>query len=485
MIKMTAITKYRSRLASYSLVLLAVFLPLLLRRPVEAWVGSGPPLIVFVPAVTVCAWYGGLWPGLTATALSALACVVLFFEPVGLPLVDSPNDRFRLAIFVVQGVLTSVLMERLHASFHRAATSNQEAEYFRAASRRSEDRLQAILDNSMAVVFMKDTSGRYVLVNNRFKSLFIRDGQEVLGKTAYEVFPRDVADVLSRNDREVIESRQAIEVEETIPEEDGPHTFVSLKFPLFDSAKAPIAIGGVSTDITTLKDAQRRALQSERLAAIGQMVAGLAHESRNALQRGQACLELLALRLKNQPQVLDLIAGIQQAQDDLHRYYEEVRNYAAPIRLERQTCSLEEIIHEAWDRLGVVRHGRVARLLTPSDPSPTCAVDRFRLVQVLYNVFDNALAASDGPSEIEVTWNDTFLGEVPAVSLTVRDNGVGFSAEQRKNLFEPFYTTKAHGTGLGLAIAKRVVDAHEGQIAVGKEDGMGATILITIPRGVS
>ena len=162
------------------------------------------------------------------------------------------------------------------------------------------------------------------------------DAREVIGKTDHELFPRDTADMISRNDRQILESGKADEYEENVLQGDGPHTYVSLKFPLLDSAAVPFAVGGISTDITTLKDAQRRALQSERLAAIGQVVAGLAHESRNALQRGQACLELLALRLKNQPEVLGLVSGIQEAQDDLHRFYEEVRNYAAPILLDRR-----------------------------------------------------------------------------------------------------------------------------------------------------
>src|SRR5271157_1867796 len=84
---------------------------------------------------------------------------------------------------------------------------------------------------------------------------------------------------------------------EVIPWGDRSHASVSLKFPLLDSAGVPYAVGGVSTDITLLKEAQRRAVQAERLAAIGQMAAGLAHEGRNALQRSQICLELLTRQL--------------------------------------------------------------------------------------------------------------------------------------------------------------------------------------------
>ena len=95
------------------------------------------------------------------------------------------------------------------------------------------------------------------------------------------------------------------------------------------------AILKIGQDITFLKQAQERALQAERLAAIGQVVAGLAHESRNALQRSQACLEMLALTVRDRPEALDLIERLQQAQDHLHTLYEDVRSYAAPIKLDK------------------------------------------------------------------------------------------------------------------------------------------------------
>src|SRR5205807_769541 len=96
-------------------------------------------------------------------------------------------------------------------------------------------------------------------------------------------------------------------------------------------------------DVTDLQVAQQRAVQTERLAAIGQMAAGLAHESRNCLQRSQACLTILGLRLADRPEALKLLGRAQKAQDDLHRLYEEVREYAAPLRLEMQRCQLADV----------------------------------------------------------------------------------------------------------------------------------------------
>src|SRR5262245_25588308 len=123
---------------------------------------------------------------------------------------------------------------------------------------------------------------------------------------------------------------------------DGSRRWVAWNArPLADYDGGP-ALLKVGQDITYVKQGQERALQAERLAAIGQMVAGLAHESRNALQRAQACLEMLALAVRDRPEALDLIARLQNAQDHLHHLYEDVRSYAAPITLERRPCDLGE-----------------------------------------------------------------------------------------------------------------------------------------------
>jgi signal transduction histidine kinase len=189
---------------------------------------------------------------------------------------------------------------------------------------------------------------------------------------------------------------------------------------------------------------------------------------------------MLALRVKDRPEVLELVAGAQEAQDDLHRLYEEVRGYAAPIVLDRRPCRLRDVLHEAWDRLGPNRCGRDAVLRERGDPAASCLGDRFRLAQVFRNILENSLAACRDPVAIDVDWSATEVKGRPAVHVAVRDNGPGLSAEQRQNLFEPFYTTKTQGTGLGLAIARRIVEAHDGLIQVDPDGGPGASILITL-----
>ena len=228
------------------------------------------------------------------------------------------------------------------------------------------------------------------------------------------------------------------------------------------------AILKVGQDITFLKQAQERALQAERLAAIGQMVTGLAHESRNALQRSQACLEMLALAVRDRPEALDLIDRLQKAQDHLHT---STRTSAAtPPRSSwtRRPCDLRAVWREAWAHLEPARQAKQADAARERPTASTCAAsaDPFRLEQVFRNILDNALAACSPPvDDRDPAPRRPSSTASRRSAIAVRDNGPGIAAEQRAKIFDPFFTTKAKGTGLGMAIARRIVEAHGGQIA--------------------
>jgi PAS domain S-box-containing protein len=136
--------------------------------------------------------------------------------------------------------------------------------------RQREAQLDAILDNSAAVIYLKDRKGRYMLVNRRFEELFHIARADVIGKTDHDVFPVYVADGFRANDRRVLKARSALEMEETAPGDDGDHTYISVKFPLFDTNGEPYGVCGISTDITSRKRAEQDLKESKD--RIGQII---------------------------------------------------------------------------------------------------------------------------------------------------------------------------------------------------------------------
>jgi len=174
---------------------------------------------------------------------------------------------------------------------------------------------------------------------------------------------------------------------------------------------------------------------------------------------------------------------VQKAQDDLHRLYEDVREYAAPINLGWRACDLAAVWREAWEDLAASRAGRQAELREEVGGVDThCEASPFHLRQVFRNLLDNALSVTDGPVEVVVYCTEAEIQDRRALRIKVRDNGPGFTEERRERAFQPFFTTKVRGTGLGLAICARIVEAHGGNIALGPPDGPGAAVVITLPR---
>jgi signal transduction histidine kinase len=214
--------------------------------------------------------------------------------------------------------------------------------------------------------------------------------------------------------------------------------------------------------VARMQELEERARQAERLAAIGQAMAVLSHESGNALARSQAVLEMLALEVQDRPEALELIARARKAQDALLRLYEGVRNFAATIKLDRDLWDLSAAWRQAWANvLGAGVPAKGASLVEhTAEVDLRCEADHFRLEQVFRNLFENALAACPGPARVEVVCSDTMLQGRPALRVAVRNNGPGLPPGLGEKVFAPFFTTKKKETGLGLAIVRRIVEAH-------------------------
>jgi PAS domain S-box-containing protein len=336
-------------------------------------------------------------------------------------------------------ILKPINTEALRASLFRVADRQRLAQ----AKARSEAAFRTLVETApcMIVILRPDQA---ILYFNQFAEEVTgyRD-DEVLGKDFFALFlPAELRPVMAESLRGALCGSAMRGVENPVLCKDGTRRWVlwnAQGLPDHEGGPAVLAIG---QDITALKQSQERTLQAERLAAIGQMMTGLAHESGNALARSQACLEMLALEVEDRPEAQELVVRVQNAQNHLQQLYDEVRNYAAPLRLEREPWPLDAVWRQAWQNLGVRRQGRVANLREETTGVDLrCPIDPFRLEQVFRNIFENALAACPGELEIRVACGNALLEGAPAIRVSVRDNGPGLTPEVRRRIFEPFFTT--------------------------------------------
>jgi signal transduction histidine kinase len=230
-----------------------------------------------------------------------------------------------------------------------------------------------------------------------------------------------------------------------------------------------------------LSEKNRQLERRNRLAALGEMAAGLAHEIRNPLGAIQLYASVLSRDLKGREQSLATVRKISGGVHRLEALVTQVLQFTREIRTNVTTCDLAAVVDQAVDFAEGVfdDRGVVCRAIGPRPMS--VAVDPLLIGQALLNLLRNAAEASGTGGDVEIHYAPPPAdSEAKQFHLIVRDTGPGIASDALDRIFNPFFTTKDDGTGLGLAIVHRVVEAHEGSITASNIEGGGAKFEIRI-----
>jgi PAS domain S-box-containing protein len=343
----------------------------------------------------------------------------------------------------------------------------------------AEQRFRSFIDSAQDWISIKDLEGRYLVVNPVIASAFHKTPEDFIGRVAEEVLPGALAKTIKRHDQEVISKKKHRVYDEIIQIDGRDHFFHTVRFPLSDYRGSTVGVCTIARDVTSEKELRNQLVQSEKLAAVGKLAAGVAHEINNPLTGVLAYAEDIIDDLpENDAHLDDLRVIVREAlrcRDIVRNLLDFARQEApkleeaAPNGVVTQSLLLVE-------KLPQFRNITIKRSL--EDDLPLIKCDPHQIQQVILNLMLNAADAMNGKGTITIA-TEFDLRQSKCV-ISVEDNGPGIPENLMDKVFEPFFSTKGT-SGLGLAVSWGLIERHGGVIEVDTAAGGGSIFRIVLP----
>lgn len=352
-------------------------------------------------------------------------------------------------------------------------------------ARRERELATAMFETAQSIVLVLDVEGRILRFNPFMEELTGYRLDEVRGRDWFETFllEEDRPRVRGIFGQAVSGTRTAGNVNPIRTRYGAIRQIAWWDTTLSDRSGSLLGVLAIGHDITELLVSQERALRDERLAAIGETMEIIVHESRNGLDAIGLHVRLLEDEVRESGQAVQRHTdAIKDAHFLIRHLFDDLRDFAAPFQIDRASATVNDLWRRAWETLGADARG--ARLIERvGDTKLVLPVDAMYIEQVFRNLFENSLAACPGPVDVVIHAEELELDGARFVRLSIRDDGPGIPGQEAAKVFDPFYTTKSRGTGLGLAVVRRIVEAHGGTVALVEDDRPGAEFAITLPAG--
>jgi len=344
----------------------------------------------------------------------------------------------------------------------------------------SEQRFRAILDTATNAVLSINEDHKIILFNNAAQRIFGYSSQEVLGKDLNILIPPRYGDHQMYVQR-FLERRESDIVGKTISlialRKGGEEFPIELSLSCLEMG-GRVTFTAIIRDVSEHRRMESKLLQSERLAAVGQAVAHVAHEIKNPLMviGGVSNQVKRNLLQEKESQKLDIVI------EEVRRLEGLVANlgdFTKEYRLVKRSADINSVIRDVIKIMeGVYPAERYdfKERLSPYIGEIECDPDKLK--QVFINVISNGIEAmSDSGGTITVSTEKIWHG----IEVRISDEGIGIQDEDLEHIFEPFYTTRERGSGLGLSISYKLIEAHKGEIWASSRPGKGTTFVIRIP----
>ena len=259
-----------------------------------------------------------------------------------------------------------------------------------------------------------------------------------------------------------------------------------------DDGGTPIGAVMFFKDLTRVEQIEEQERLRDRLASLGEMAAGIAHELKNPLAGIEVMAGLLRRQVPDSKDAQSLLADILSEAKLANAIVVEMLEFVRPVRLQVERTDIAEILQQSVTMAeSKARRGEVVVNMDVEPGLPMIESDHHQLSQVFTNLIANAFEALDGAGHINISAitsaidaDPAFAGmhpPTPAIVIDVIDDGPGMPADVTDKIFNPFFTTKVTGTGLGLAIVRKIVDAHDGRIDVSSAADVGTRFRVTLP----
>ena len=368
--------------------------------------------------------------------------------------------------------------------------------------RESEGKYRALIENIPQKIFLKNTGLVYLSCNRHCADDLRVSPDEIAGKTDYDFFPAELADRYRADDRRVMESGQAEEIEEERSANGAKAWVRIIRTPLSDDQGRIAGVMGIYWDVTERRRAEeeRRKLeaqmiQAQKIESVGRLAGSIAHDFNNMLGVIFGCVELALKEIGPEDPLRGRVAEIQSAAQSAAELTRQLLTFARRQPANPKVISLNDSVAATLKLFKRLIGENIEVIWRPGADLWPVKIDPGQVEQILANLCVNARDAISGAGRVVIESANVKLeagagrlpdGAAPGeyVRFSVQDSGCGIDSETLKHIFEPFFTTKGagKGTGLGLSTVYGIVKQNGGHIAVTSEPNRGTTFEILLPR---